>query len=117
MNPVAARRTIPEQQTSIRSGQFEEETLMRRSLALGATAALALATSDLTFAQNTPANLQIHWIDTEGGAATLIVTPAGESFLIDVGFCARNSCVGNRNFVYGMPAYLAASSPQGSPVR
>ena len=59
---------------------------MRRSLALGATAALALATSDLTFAQNTPANLQIHWIDTEGGAATLIVTPAGESFLIDTGY-------------------------------
>ena len=54
---------------------------MRRSLALGATAALALATSDLTFAQNTTTNLQIHWIDTEGGAATLIVTPARESFL------------------------------------
>ena len=43
---------------------------MRRSLVLGATVALALATSGLAFAQNTPANLQIHWIDTEGGAAT-----------------------------------------------
>jgi competence protein ComEC len=59
---------------------------MRRSLTLGASIALALATSSLTFAQNTPANLQIHWIDTEGGAATLIVTPAGESFLIDTGY-------------------------------
>ncbi len=29
--------------------------------------------------------LQIHFIDTEGGAATLIVTPAGESVLIDCG--------------------------------
>ncbi len=29
------------------------------------------------------ANLTIYWIDTEGGAATLIVTPAGESVLID----------------------------------
>jgi beta-lactamase superfamily II metal-dependent hydrolase len=59
---------------------------MRRSLTLVAFVALALATSGLTFAQNTPANLQIHWIDTEGGAATLIVSPAGESFLIDTGY-------------------------------
>ncbi|MEJ7737995.1 MAG: MBL fold metallo-hydrolase [Chitinophagaceae bacterium] len=32
-----------------------------------------------------PANLTIYWIDTEGGAATLIVTPSGESILIDAG--------------------------------
>lgn len=30
-------------------------------------------------------SLDIYWIDTEGGAATLIVTPAGESILIDSG--------------------------------
>ncbi|MEM7384342.1 MAG: MBL fold metallo-hydrolase [Verrucomicrobiota bacterium] len=29
--------------------------------------------------------LDIHWIDVEGGAATLLVTPAGESILIDTG--------------------------------
>ncbi len=29
--------------------------------------------------------LEIHFIDTEGGAATLIITPAGESVLIDCG--------------------------------
>src|SRR5262245_9110324 len=29
--------------------------------------------------------LDVYWIDTEGGAATLIVTPAGESVLIDTG--------------------------------
>jgi beta-lactamase superfamily II metal-dependent hydrolase len=29
--------------------------------------------------------LNIYWVDTEGGAATLIVTPAGESILIDCG--------------------------------
>ncbi len=29
--------------------------------------------------------LDIYWIDVEGGAATLIVTPAGESVLIDAG--------------------------------
>ena len=34
-------------------------------------------------------NLDIYWTDVEGGAATLIVTPAGESVLIDSG----NPCV------------------------
>jgi competence protein ComEC len=29
--------------------------------------------------------LDIYWIDTEGGAATLIVTPSGESLLVDTG--------------------------------
>src|ERR1700719_4217289 len=29
--------------------------------------------------------LDFYWIDTEGGAATLIITPAGESVLIDCG--------------------------------
>lgn len=29
--------------------------------------------------------LDIYWIDTEGGAATLLVTPAGETVLIDTG--------------------------------
>lgn len=32
-----------------------------------------------------PRGLDIHFIDTEGGAATLIITPAGESILIDCG--------------------------------
>ena len=29
--------------------------------------------------------LQIYWVDVEGGAATLVITPAGESILIDTG--------------------------------
>lgn len=33
--------------------------------------------------------LEIHWIDVEGGAATLILTPAGESILIDTGLPQR----------------------------
>lgn len=33
-----------------------------------------------------PKTLDIYFIDVEGGAATLIVTPAGESLLIDTGF-------------------------------
>src|ERR1700729_2485631 len=28
-------------------------------------------------------NLKIYWIDAEGGAATLIVSPSGESMLVD----------------------------------
>jgi beta-lactamase superfamily II metal-dependent hydrolase len=31
-------------------------------------------------------NMQMYWIDTEGGAATLIVSPSGESLLIDTGY-------------------------------
>src|SRR5215469_10645633 len=30
-------------------------------------------------------NLDIYWIDAEGGAATLIVTPSGQSMLVDAG--------------------------------
>ena len=29
--------------------------------------------------------LKVYWIDVEGGAATLVITPAGESILIDTG--------------------------------
>ncbi len=39
-------------------------------------------TTTATFASGT---LEIYWIDTEGGAATLIVTPDKESVLIDTG--------------------------------
>ena len=35
--------------------------------------------------QKKESNLTMYWIDTEGGGATLIVTPAGESVLIDTG--------------------------------
>src|SRR6476661_4277377 len=37
-------------------------------------------------AQATARTLDIYFIDVEGGAATLIVTPFGESLLIDSGF-------------------------------
>jgi beta-lactamase superfamily II metal-dependent hydrolase len=45
--------------------------------------ALFLLAAVLAFAQ--PRNLEIYWIDVEGGAATLIVTPSGESLLADTG--------------------------------
>jgi beta-lactamase superfamily II metal-dependent hydrolase len=31
-------------------------------------------------------NLDIYWVDVEGGAATLIVSPSGESLLVDSGW-------------------------------
>jgi competence protein ComEC len=31
-------------------------------------------------------NLDIYWIDVEGGAATLMVSPSGKSLLIDAGW-------------------------------
>ena len=37
-------------------------------------------------AQVRPGNLDIYWVDVEGGAATLIVSPSGESLLIDSGW-------------------------------
>jgi competence protein ComEC len=33
-----------------------------------------------------PRTLDIYWIDVEGGAATLIIAPSGESLLVDTGF-------------------------------
>jgi competence protein ComEC len=44
----------------------------------------AEATAQATSSQQ-PRPLDVYWIDVEGGAATLIVTPAGESVLIDAG--------------------------------
>ncbi|MEC9002536.1 MAG: MBL fold metallo-hydrolase, partial [Planctomycetota bacterium] len=46
-------------------------------------ASLALVTS--VWAGKADGRLDIYWVDVEGGAATLIVTPQGESVLIDTG--------------------------------
>src|ERR1700676_4812933 len=46
--------------------------------------ALLLASAGLLNAQSK--NLDIYWIDVEGGASTLIVSPSGESMLIDTGW-------------------------------
>jgi beta-lactamase superfamily II metal-dependent hydrolase len=50
---------------------------------------LFLVVASLAAAQRGPARprtLDIYWIDVEGGAATLIVSPTGESLLVDTGF-------------------------------
>src|SRR3954465_7475625 len=55
--------------------------LFRCCLVLGLLAALAGPGSSA----ETKRGLDVYYVDTEGGAATLIVTPAGESVLIDCG--------------------------------
>jgi competence protein ComEC len=56
-------------------------SLLRRSVL---AAALAAAVSAAPHAADR--QLEIEWIDVLGGAATLIVTPAGESILVDTGW-------------------------------
>ena len=50
----------------------------------------------LTLAGGIPApasarNLEIFFIDVEGGQSTLVVTPAGQSLLIDAGYAGREA--------------------------
>jgi competence protein ComEC len=63
---------------------------MKRAAMAAGVCALALFGGAPASAQNTGApaarNLDIYWIDTEGGAATLVINPAGESLLVDTGF-------------------------------
>src|SRR5262249_14448291 len=60
----------------------KREKVMKRSLlALGLVLWLSLSAD----AKQNAGGLDIYFVDTEGGAATLIVTPAGESVLIDCG--------------------------------
>ncbi len=55
---------------------------MKRAL-MGAAFAFALAAAFPASAQNNA--LRIYWIDVEGGASTLFVSPSGESLLFDTG--------------------------------
>ena len=54
-----------------------------RSLVLALTA--VFISTSVALASPSDGKLDIFWIDVEGGGATLIVTPAGESVLIDTG--------------------------------
>jgi beta-lactamase superfamily II metal-dependent hydrolase len=57
---------------------------MKKPLLLILASALGLV-STLLCAAPADRTLDIYWVDVEGGGATLIVTPAGESVLIDSG--------------------------------
>ncbi|MBI3462792.1 MAG: MBL fold metallo-hydrolase [Planctomycetes bacterium] len=54
-----------------------------KRIALGLLIALALCTPASADQQN--GRFDIYWIDVEGGASTLMITPANESILIDAG--------------------------------
>ena len=58
---------------------------MRTSLTTAAVVTTALAVCGPSSAQQT-GKLDITFIDTEGGAATLLVSPSGKSLLIDTGY-------------------------------
>ena len=51
---------------------------------------LFLATALAGPAGQTTRTLDIYWIDVEGGASTLIVTPQGQSVLMDTGWAGFN---------------------------
>jgi len=57
---------------------------MKRAVCAGLLAALAI-----TGVQSADRALEVFFIDVEGGQATLVVTPEGESLLIDAGYGAR----------------------------
>src|SRR6266850_2243492 len=63
------------------------ETLMRKMLPLLVAVALLVPIS-LVHAQQVQQqkHLDIYFIDTEGGQATLFVSPSGQSMLVDTGF-------------------------------
>jgi competence protein ComEC len=59
---------------------------MRSVLIAVLSLCLGLATSPYLAAAPAPKPLQIYFIDVEGGQATLVVSPSGESLLIDTGW-------------------------------
>src|SRR5258706_8183928 len=60
---------------------------MQRLILLAGAILLACAGN----AQSQSTNLNIYWIDVEGGAATLLVAPSGESLLYDAGYGPPNA--------------------------
>lgn len=54
----------------------------------------------------TSRNLEIYWIDAEGGAATLIVAPGGESLLVDTGYRTPDNRDAKRIFAAARQAGL-----------
>jgi beta-lactamase superfamily II metal-dependent hydrolase len=70
--------------------------MMRRVLLVGVLAVLAVAGAG---AAGRP--LEVFFIDVEGGQSTLVVTPEGESLLIDAGYGPRGPREPNQDVVRG----------------
>ncbi|MGH9428365.1 MAG: hypothetical protein ACRD2L_18930, partial [Terriglobia bacterium] len=63
-----------------------KDTVFKTEIAVRIVAVFFLAFVFSFQAHAAPKGLDIYFIDVEGGAATLIVTPQGESLLIDSGW-------------------------------
>ena len=85
---------------------------MQRIFSVVMLIVVALAASGHASAQKSDAsrNLDIYWIDTEGGAATLIVAPSGESMLIDTGYPDADRDA-KRIFAVAEPASARITTP------
>jgi len=59
---------------------------MKRFLTLAILLILAMCLMAAQQAKSGPRALDIYYVDVEGGAATLIITPAGESIMVDAGW-------------------------------
>jgi hypothetical protein len=59
---------------------------MRESPVAAAFSDLARLFAPAALLDGQPHSLDIYWIHVEGGAATLIVSPSGESMLIHIGW-------------------------------
>ena len=59
---------------------------LRKAVSVFSFLALATIPTGPAWAGATDKRLDVYWVDVEGGAATLIVTPDGESVLVDAGF-------------------------------
>ena len=87
-------------------GHFVVLTLLAAIALVPAFPGAALLRAQGTAPKGQPQRtLDIYFIDTEGGQATLFVTPSGESMLVDTGFA------GNQ----GMPD-AAAKNSSGAPI-
>jgi len=63
-------------------GGFDSKAAWKRQVILVVSLVLLVFGSGV-WAQQAP--LRLYWVDVEGGGATLIVTPSGESILVDAG--------------------------------
>src|SRR5262245_29591559 len=68
-----------------RSGVPNARILMMKTMAAFSVLVLSLVGLP-AMSQDGSKSLRIYWIDVEGGAATLVVTPEGGSLLMDCGW-------------------------------
>ncbi len=62
---------------------------MKRLLILAATAVAMVAAAGASSARPEAETLDIYFVDVEGGKATLVIAPTGESMLLDAGFAGE----------------------------